>query len=66
MASRAVVLLEIHQLIEQAVAAGCHVLSQKPFATDLATARRLVASAEAQGVKLAVQAIAAASQAEPP
>ena len=41
-------------IIEQAVAAGCHVLSQKPFATDLATARRLVALAEDQGVKLAV------------
>ena len=41
-------------IIEQAVAAGCHVLSQKPFATDLATARRLVAAADAQGVKLAV------------
>ena len=41
-------------IIEQALAAGCHVLSQKPFATDLATARRLVAAADAQGVKLAV------------
>ncbi|MCY4377295.1 MAG: Gfo/Idh/MocA family oxidoreductase [Spirochaetaceae bacterium] len=41
-------------IIEQAVAAGCHVLSQKPFATDLATARRLVALAEDRGVKLAV------------
>ena len=41
-------------IIEQAVAAGCHVLSQKPFATDLATARRLVAAADAQGVRLAV------------
>ena len=41
-------------IIEQAVAAGCHVLSQKPFATDLATARRLVAAAEARGIRLAV------------
>ena len=41
-------------IIEQAIAAGCHVLSQKPFATDLATARHLVAAADAQGVRLAV------------
>ena len=41
-------------LIERAIGAGKHVLSQKPFATDLATARRLVELAEAKGVTLAV------------
>ena len=41
-------------IIDQAIAAGCHVLSQKPLATDLATARRLVAAAGARGVRLAV------------
>ena len=41
-------------IIEQAIAAGCHVLSQKPLATDLATARRLVAAAGARRVRLAV------------
>jgi predicted dehydrogenase len=32
-------------LVEQAVAAGCHVLCQKPLATDLAGAERIVAAA---------------------
>ncbi|HEY0945978.1 MAG TPA: Gfo/Idh/MocA family oxidoreductase [Opitutaceae bacterium] len=41
-------------LIEQAIAAGKHVLSQKPFVLDLAEGRRLVALAAAAGVKLAV------------
>lgn len=41
-------------LIEQAIAAGRHVLSQKPFVTDLAEGRRLVDLAQAAGVKLAV------------
>lgn len=42
------------ELIEQAIAAGKHVLSQKPFATDLATGERLVALANSAGVKIAV------------
>ncbi len=41
-------------LIEQAIAAGKHVLSQKPFVLDLDEGRRLVALAAAAGVKLAV------------
>lgn len=41
-------------LIEQAIAAGRHVLSQKPFAADLATGARLVGKARAAGVRLAV------------
>ena len=42
------------ELIERAIRAGKHILSQKPFALDLATGRRLVALAEGAGVKLAV------------
>ncbi|MBF9030450.1 Gfo/Idh/MocA family oxidoreductase [Rhodobacterales bacterium HKCCE3408] len=41
-------------LIEAALKAGKHVLSQKPFVTDLETGRRLCDLADAQGVKLAV------------
>jgi predicted dehydrogenase len=41
-------------LIEQAIAARKHVLSQKPFVLDLDEGRRLVALAAAAGVKLAV------------
>lgn len=41
-------------LIEAALGAGKHVLSQKPFVTDLDTGEALVALARAQGVKLAV------------
>jgi predicted dehydrogenase len=41
-------------LIEAALRAGKHVLSQKPFVTDLDTGERLCALAEAQGVHLAV------------
>jgi predicted dehydrogenase len=41
-------------LIEQAIAAGKHVLSQKPFVIDLDEGSRLVALAAAAGVKLAV------------
>lgn len=41
-------------LIEQAIAAGKHVLSQKPFVLDLEEGRRLVALAGAAGVQLAV------------
>ncbi len=41
-------------LIEQAIAAGKHVLSQKPFVLDLAEGARLVALAQASGVQLAV------------
>lgn len=41
-------------VIEAALRAKKHVLSQKPFVLDLAVGERLVALAEAQGVKLAV------------
>jgi predicted dehydrogenase len=41
-------------LIERGIAAGKHILSQKPFVTDLAEGERLVALARAAGVKLAV------------
>lgn len=41
-------------LIEQAIAAGKHVLSQKPFVLDLEEGRRLVSLADSFGVKLAV------------
>ncbi len=41
-------------LVEAALRAGKHVLSQKPFALDLAAARRLVDLAEAKGLRLAV------------
>jgi predicted dehydrogenase len=41
-------------LMRRALAAGKHVLSQKPFVTDLATGRELVAEADARGLKLAV------------
>lgn len=41
-------------MIEAALKAGKHVLSQKPFVLDLAEGRRLVALARETGVKLAV------------
>jgi predicted dehydrogenase len=41
-------------LIEAAIEAGKHVLSQKPFVLDLDVGERLVAQAEAHGVRLAV------------
>ncbi len=41
-------------LIETALRAGKHVLSQKPFALDLATARRLADLADEKGLRLAV------------
>ena len=41
-------------IIEAALRAGKHVLSQKPFVLDLAEGRRLVALARENGVKLAV------------
>jgi predicted dehydrogenase len=41
-------------LIEAALHAGKHVLSQKPFVTDLDTGERLCALAEAKGLHLAV------------
>jgi predicted dehydrogenase len=41
-------------LIRRALTAGKHVLSQKPFVTELATGRALVAEAGARGLKLAV------------
>ncbi len=42
------------ELIEQAAAAGKHILSQKPFATDLATGEYLVALTRDAGLKMAV------------
>jgi predicted dehydrogenase len=42
------------ELIEQAIAAGKHILSQKPFAVDLATGRRLVRLASDAGIRMAV------------
>lgn len=41
-------------IIEAALAAGKHVLSQKPFVLDLDVGERLVAEADSAGVKLAV------------
>lgn len=41
-------------IVEAALRAGKHVLSQKPFVLDLAEGRRLVALARENGVKLAV------------
>ncbi len=41
-------------LIQAAIRAGKHVLSQKPFVTDLAVGRKLVNQAKRKGVKLAV------------
>jgi predicted dehydrogenase len=41
-------------LIEQALRAGKHVLSQKPFVNDLDTGERLCALADVHGVQLAV------------
>ena len=41
-------------LVEAALKAGKHVLSQKPFVVDLDTGERLVALADKMGVKLAV------------
>jgi predicted dehydrogenase len=41
-------------IVADALSAGKHVLSQKPFATDLDTARRLVDLAEQAAVRLAV------------
>src|SRR5271166_683138 len=41
-------------VVENALRARKHVLSQKPFVLDLAVGERLVALADAQGVKLAV------------
>ena len=42
------------EIMEAALLAGKHVLSQKPFVTDLEAGRRLVALAETQNRKLAV------------
>ena len=41
-------------IVEAAIEAGKHVLSQKPFVTDLADGERLVRLADEKGVKLAV------------
>lgn len=45
---------ERYAMIEQALEAGKHVLSQKPFVLDLDQGERLVRLAESRGVKLAV------------
>jgi predicted dehydrogenase len=42
------------ELMRRALAAGKHVLSQKPFVTDLATGTALIEEAARRGVKLAV------------
>ncbi len=42
------------ELIEAALRAGKHVLSQKPFVPDLATGERLAALADERGLRLAV------------
>jgi predicted dehydrogenase len=42
------------KLVRQAIEAGKHVLSQKPLALDIATARDLVEAAASSGVRLAV------------
>jgi predicted dehydrogenase len=42
------------ELIEQAISAGKHILSQKPFAVDLESGERLVKLAADAGVKIAV------------
>ncbi len=41
-------------MTEEAIAAGKHILSQKPFVTDLDTGERLIELANQRGVKLAV------------
>jgi len=41
-------------IVQDALRADTHVLSQKPFATDLETARALVSLADERGVRLAV------------
>ena len=45
---------ERETLIAAAIRAGKHVLSQKPFVTNLAVGKKLVAAARRKGVKLAV------------
>ncbi len=42
------------EIIEEALVAGKHVLSQKPFVVDLDVGERLVEMADARGVRLAV------------
>src|SRR5262245_28716395 len=42
------------EIIEEAIRAGKHVLSQKPFVIDLDVGERLIDMAEARGVRLAV------------
>ena len=43
-----------YPIIADAIEAGKHVLSQKPFVVDLAAGRKLVSAAKRKGVKLAV------------
>ena len=42
------------ELLMAAIDAGCHVYCEKPMTADLATADRVIAAADAKGVKIAV------------
>jgi len=45
-------------VVVAAAQAGCHIYCEKPFATDLADADRMIASADGAGVRLAVAHLA--------
>lgn len=47
--------METHEaLVEKAAAAGAHVICQKPFAPDIAGVNRILAAAEAAGIRIMV------------
>jgi len=47
--------METHEiLVAKAAAAGAHVICQKPFAPDIAAVRRILATAEAAGIRIMV------------
>ncbi|HOI55863.1 MAG TPA: Gfo/Idh/MocA family oxidoreductase [Phycisphaerae bacterium] len=46
------------EVVVAAAEAGCHIYCEKPFATDLCQADRMIAAADAAGVKLAVAHLA--------